>query len=185
MADYDSVIKNGGVNVHLTGVLAVGRFRLRNPPPCCRSTEDISLNADPVNQRMQQSNAVSGFFPSPPPGESGVWDRTQRRQRSSDPTLMAKKNFSAGSQESEGSGCTDHPRLDVGRKEHNTFHKRIMMPIHHLNLKRVGGLPLLFHKLDSLLWYQHSYHKNDHLIKRSYGTYDMFDGESQSEEEDL
>lgn len=39
----------------------------------------------------------------------------------------------------EGSGSRDHPRLDVGCKEHNTFHRRIMMPIDHLNLKRVCG----------------------------------------------
>ncbi|TNN88961.1 hypothetical protein EYF80_000839 [Liparis tanakae] len=36
----------------------------------------------------------------------------------------------------KGSGCTDHPCLDIGSKEHNTFHKRIMMPIDHLNLQR-------------------------------------------------
>lgn len=35
----------------------------------------------------------------------------------------------------KGSGCTDHPCLDIGSKEHNTFHKRIMMPIDHLNLE--------------------------------------------------
>ncbi|MED6290204.1 hypothetical protein CHARACLAT_010739 [Characodon lateralis] len=35
-----------------------------------------------------------------------------------------------------GSGCTDHPCLDIGCEEHNTLHRRIMMPIDHLNLVR-------------------------------------------------
>lgn len=38
----------------------------------------------------------------------------------------------------KGSGCTDHPCLHIGRKEHNTFHERIMMLIDHLDLERGG-----------------------------------------------
>lgn len=36
----------------------------------------------------------------------------------------------------KGSGCTDHACLDIGCTEHNTLHRRIMIPIDHLNLER-------------------------------------------------
>lgn len=57
----------------------------------------------------------------------------------------------------KGSGCIDHPCLDGSCKEHNNFHKRIMMPVDHMNLwggvNRLGDGGIM----ESLSWKHEKY----------------------------